>query len=77
MQKRIFFSEWTEYELLNRKRCFCDCHTHPGTCQTDEQNPCHVCGHIHVWGYFPHFTANGWVEYWRSDKFICVGEYAD
>lgn len=68
MNKKIFFCEWTEFELLDKNYCFCDCHTHPGTYLTDENNPCYVCGHANECGYFPRFVNNGWVEYWRSDR---------
>jgi hypothetical protein len=72
LNPKIIFSEWTEKELLHRKTCYCDCHSHPGTYPTDEEHPCHVCGHVNMWGYFPYPQNTGWVEYWRSDK---VGEY--
>ena len=70
---KIFFSEWTESELCGQPRCHCDCHAHPGTYPTSEEKPCSVCGHVHIQGYFPGYAADGWVEYWRSDK---AGLYA-
>lgn len=75
MREKIYFSEWTEKELLSKARCRCDCHTYPGVYPTSEDRPCHVCGHVNTWGYFPDSNQNrGWVEYWRSDK---AGIYAD
>lgn len=64
---KIFFSEWTEEELKEKDVCYCDCHQHPGTYPTNENNPCHVCHHVNEYGYLP-YKQGGWVEYWRSDR---------
>lgn len=74
---KIFFSEWTDSELKTRPFCHCDCHQYPGVYATPESDPCHVCGHVHAWGYFPSYRHQGWVEYWRSDKFVSPSIYAD
>lgn len=62
---KIIASEWTEEELKTKKRCFCDCHTHPGTYPTTVERPCSVCSHVNHFGYMP--GSNGWVQYWLLD----------
>lgn len=68
MKDKIFFSEWTDEELLDKERCFCECHNYPGVYPTNENNACHYCHHVNEQGYLPWSVKNGWVEYWRSDK---------
>jgi hypothetical protein len=67
MSEKIYFSEWTDTELKEKNKCFCACHTHPGMYPTTENDPCHMCHHVNLYGYFPGSTLNGWIEYWRSD----------
>lgn len=62
------YSEWTEEELKLQPRCFCECHTHPGTYPTTEERPCRVCRHVNAQGYFPGFPREGWVRYWSLAK---------
>lgn len=65
---KIFFCEWTEWELKDKELCFCPCHTEPGIYPTTEKDPCHHCQHVNEFGYMPWSIRDGWVEYWRSDK---------
>lgn len=64
----VYVSEWADWELEGMERCFCDCHTHPGTYPTTRERPCGVCGHVNLYGYFPGTSREGWVEYWQLEQ---------
>lgn len=65
---RELVSEWTEQELAQQERCFCDCHTYPGVYPTTEQRPCSLCEHVNAFGYMPGISREGWVKYWRLSE---------
>lgn len=45
---------------MQDKRCYCDCHSYPGTYPTNESRPCWSCGHVHSQGEMVGGYRDGW-----------------